>query len=57
MPYDKQKVKKRLLSIREELVLLDFVNKEMSKSVDTKLHNIDTPPFKDDFGKTTRPSR
>ncbi len=57
MPYDTQKVRKRLLSIREELVLLDFINKEMTKSVDTKLHNIDTPPFKDDFGRTTRPSR
>ena len=57
MPYNKQKVRKRLLSIREELVLLDFVNKEMSKSVDTKLNNIDTPPFKDDFGRTTKPSR
>ncbi len=57
MPYNKQKVRKRLLSIREELVLLDFVNKEMSKSVDNKLHNIDTPPFKDDFGRTTKPSR
>lgn len=57
MPYDKQKVRQRLLSIREELVLLDFINKEMTKSVDTKLHNIDTPPFKDDFGRTTKPSR
>lgn len=57
MPYNKQKVRQRLLSIREELVLLDFINKEMSKSVDTKLHNIDTPPFKDDFGRTTKPSR
>lgn len=57
MPYDKQKVRQRLLSIREELVLLDFINKEMSKSVDTKLHNIDTPPFTDDFGRTAKPSR
>ena len=57
MPYDKQKVKKRLLSIREELVLLDFINKEMSKSVDNKLREVDTPTFKDDFGRTTRPSR
>jgi len=57
MPYDKQKVRKRLLSIREELVLLDFVNKEMSKSVNNKLREVDTPPFKDDFGRTTKPSR
>lgn len=56
MPYNKQKVKKRLLSIREELVLLDFVNKEMSKSVDNKLREIDTPTF-DDFNRTTKPSR
>lgn len=57
MPYDTQKVRKRLLSIREELVLLEFINKEMSKSVDNKLREIDTPPFKNDFGRTTKPSR
>lgn len=57
MQFNKEKVKQRLLSIKEELVLLDFINKEMTKTVDTKLRNIDTPTFKNDFGRTTKPSR
>lgn len=57
MKYDKEKVTKRLLSIREELVLLDFVNKEMTKSVDNKLKEIDTPSLCSEFDKLTKRGR
>lgn len=57
MKYDKEKVTKRLLSIREELILLDFVNKEMTKSVDNKLKEIGTPFFSDEFDRLTKRSR
>jgi len=57
MKYDKEKVTKRLLSIREELVLLDFVNKEMTKSVDNKLKEIDTPSLCSEFDRLTKRGR
>lgn len=57
MKYDKEKVTKRLLSIREELVLLDFVNKEMTKSVDNKLKEIDTPSLCSEFDRITKRGR
>lgn len=51
------RIRKRLLAIREELVLLDFVNKEMTNQVNKQLNELDTQPFSDDFGRTTNQSR
>ena len=46
-----------LNTIREELTLLDFVNKEMYKTVVNKINELDTPSFSNDFNRTTKRSR
>jgi hypothetical protein len=51
------KIRKRLLAIREELVLLDYVNKEMTNQVNKQLNELDTQPFSNDFGRTPNQSR
>jgi hypothetical protein len=57
MELNTSKVRKRLQSIREELTLLDFVNKEMYKTVVNKINELDTPSFSNDFNRTTKRSR